>query len=540
MLDSLATLLLSRMNMNIADQFFEHTHQPLCVLHFDGRIVVANKAFGTLVGKAADQLEGTALVQLLAPRDAESFELVRQRFSRGLQVEVGLALQRADDVCFAHFTGMPVLAEERVYFVVYDRTDYQRGQVHALIDAAIREEGTARVGQDWLRTLVQRLASVLKVHFALVTTYLETPQGMGDACPFWTGDTFLSDVFRYRLQGTPCGIVARNEVFVARERVQEAFPEDVDLVTMNIQSYLGVPLLDSHGKIFGHVAIMDIKPLEDVALKELGVRIFAGRIAAELERLRMVNEVNESQARYQVLVDHAADALFVLDRNGIVLEANPKARAELQVSIEELVGKSIGSFWDAESAAVFTNDLAALQIGSTIVSDVVVQCKDGTTFPAECRSVVFEHLNKEVVLLIARNMTEKHRIAQAREDALNSMSTPILEIWQGVLTLPLVGTVDPVRANRVMASLLDAIVRTQADVTILDVTGVSEVDASTATHLLDIMRAASLLGTRCLVSGISPKVARTMVDLDVPSNQFRTFGDLAAALKEAIRLRRAA
>jgi PAS domain S-box-containing protein len=523
--------------MTMSEKFFAFTHQPLCIVRFDGRIAKVNAAFATLVGQTPERILDLAFTNLLAPNEATNFEVIRERFSRGLQIELDVELLRGDKAHRVHLTGMPETSDELVYFVVYDRDDYHRGPIHAIVNEAIQDN---KVGEerDWLRTLVRRLAQVLNVQFGLVTTYLQDPEGTGEACPFWVGESFLPETFRYPLQGTPCGIVARNEVFVAREGVQEAFPEDKDLVTMNIQSYLGVPLLDSRGQIYGHVAIMDVKPLEDVPLKELGVRIFASRISAEFERLKMVNAVTEIEARYRQLIEHAADAVFVLDRHGAILDANPKAREELQVSLDEVVGKSIGEFWDDESAMAFLADLNSIQLGGTIVSDAMVRRRDGSTYPVECRSVVLEHADKEVVIAIARDMTEKHRVARAREEALKSMSTPILEIWRGVLALPLVGTVDPGRANRVMASLLDAIVRTQADVTILDLTGVSEVDASTATHLFDIMRAASLLGTHCLVSGISPSVARTMVEMSIAGNQLRTFADLAGALKEAIRLRR--
>ena len=118
--------------------------------------------------------------------------------------------------------------------------------------------------------------------------------------------------------------------------------------------------------------------------------------------------------------------------------------------------------------------------------------------------------------------------------ALAEAVSPIIEVWQGVLVVPLIGSLEQSRASILTGRLLDDVVRLGATFTILDLTGVDHVDAETANHLFQIMRSVELLGCSCLVSGIRGSVAQTMVSLDVPM-QARTYSTLAGALRSCIR-----
>jgi rsbT co-antagonist protein RsbR len=118
---------------------------------------------------------------------------------------------------------------------------------------------------------------------------------------------------------------------------------------------------------------------------------------------------------------------------------------------------------------------------------------------------------------------------------LYALSTPIIQAWEGVLVLPVIGSLDSARAQQMMEKLLAEIARTRARFAVLDLTGVDAVDASTVDHMLRIVRAASLLGSRCLVSGISPRVARTMVEVAASQEGLLTFGLLQDALRYALR-----
>ena len=133
-----------------------------------------------------------------------------------------------------------------------------------------------------------------------------------------------------------------------------------------------------------------------------------------------------------------------------------------------------------------------------------------------------------------KDARERERLLAFQARALAEAVSPIIEVWQGVLVVPLIGTLEQSRASILTGKLLDDVVRRGATFTILDLTGVDHVDAETANHLFQIMRSVELLGCSCLVSGIRASVAQTMVSLDVPM-QAQTFPSLAGALRSCIR-----
>ncbi|WP_437937357.1 PAS domain-containing protein [Sorangium sp. So ce341] len=126
------------------------------------------------------------------------------------------------------------------------------------------------------------------------------------------------------------------------------------------------------------------------------------------------------------------------------------------------------------------------------------------------------------------------RIA-AQQKVIRDLSTPIIEVWDGVLTLPMVGTVDSMRTAEVMDSLLRQIVEKRASFAILDLTGVEVVDTKVASHLVELVTAIRLLGADGIVAGIKPTVAQTMVALGLDLSQLNTQRNLRAALNYAIR-----
>lgn len=126
-------------------------------------------------------------------------------------------------------------------------------------------------------------------------------------------------------------------------------------------------------------------------------------------------------------------------------------------------------------------------------------------------------------------------LVQKQQDVIRVLSTPIIEVWEGVLTLPMVGVLDSARAADVMEELLSAISRTSARFAILDLTGVEVVDTKVAAHLINLIAAIRLLGAEGVIVGIRPTVAQTMVALGLDLRGVTTQANLRAALKLCIR-----
>lgn len=124
-------------------------------------------------------------------------------------------------------------------------------------------------------------------------------------------------------------------------------------------------------------------------------------------------------------------------------------------------------------------------------------------------------------------------IARQQQEMLE-LSTPVVKLWDGVLALPLIGTLDSARTQVVMESLLEKIVSTGSQIAIIDITGVPTVDTLVAQHLMKTVAAARLMGADCIISGIRPQIAQTIVHLGVELKDITTKASLAGAFTTAL------
>jgi rsbT co-antagonist protein RsbR len=139
--------------------------------------------------------------------------------------------------------------------------------------------------------------------------------------------------------------------------------------------------------------------------------------------------------------------------------------------------------------------------------------------------------------LLTMEVFQKTRedVISRQQQELLELSTPVVRLWDNVLALPLIGTLDSARTQIVMQNLLEAIVQTRSDYAIIDITGVPVVDTLVAQHLLKTVAAARLMGADCLISGIRPQIAQTIIHLGVDLSEVTTKATLADAFAEALR-----
>jgi rsbT co-antagonist protein RsbR len=130
--------------------------------------------------------------------------------------------------------------------------------------------------------------------------------------------------------------------------------------------------------------------------------------------------------------------------------------------------------------------------------------------------------------------TREAVIAEQAESLLE-LSTPVVKLWDGIVALPLVGTLDSARTQVVMEALLQTLVDTGSEHAIIDITGVAAVDTQVAQHLLKTVQAARLLGAECIISGIRPQIAQTVVALGIEFGDIQTKASLADAMLLALR-----
>lgn len=185
-------------------------------------------------------------------------------------------------------------------------------------------------------------------------------------------------------------------------------------------------------------------------------------------------------------------------------------------NIEEVLAAAAGGDFDAE----ITIDMEETDIMTSVETGI---------------NLLITDLGDEVrkSLKRAEELQEKLNLIEKQREAIEELSTPIIKIWEQVLVLPLIGALDTRRSQKLTENLLTEIAVSQSRVAILDITGVPTVDSAVANHLLKTVASVKLLGAECVVSGIRPEVAQTIVHLGVDLTGVETLSNLAEGLKWA-------
>lgn len=260
-------------------------------------------------------------------------------------------------------------------------------------------------------------------------------------------------------------------------------------------------------------------------------------LVAENAALRERNEL------LTAVIRHCPAVIFVKDTTGRLQVCNPTYESLAGAAPGGLLGKTDHDiFGEAAGAQNRRNDLRVCESGVPQEIEELIPQADGLhTY----LSVKFPIYDSAGVLCglggIATDITERRRaeeernalqerIIEVQRSVLSELSTPVVPIADGVIALPLIGTIDRDRGRAIMQALLDGVAEHRARAAILDVTGVRSVDAEAADALLQAVLAARLLGTRVVVTGIRPQVAQAVLTLDADWSRV----EILATMREAV------
>jgi len=165
------------------------------------------------------------------------------------------------------------------------------------------------------------------------------------------------------------------------------------------------------------------------------------------------------------------------------------------------------------------------------IKEVFGKDPDTCTRMVEILSSIFDNITVE---LANAHIKSREEIITRQEEEITELSTPVVRLWKGILAVPVIGTLDSARTQVVMETLLQRIVETESDIAIIDITGVPTVDTQVAQHIIKTINAARLMGAECIISGIRPQIAQTMVGLGV-SFEVETKSSLADAFSLALK-----
>ncbi|AKT38803.1 uncharacterized protein CMC5_029490 [Chondromyces crocatus] len=265
-----------------------------------------------------------------------------------------------------------------------------------------------------------------------------------------------------------------------------------------------------------------------------------------------MQELWESKERQRAVLASLGEVVLTVDRGGRITSFHvPRDQAAFHPSPELAIGKRLEEALPPDVAAALGEAVQQVLGGEPHLpaSYEIAAAGEVRGYSAKLTSIHDAAGAVVGVTVLARDLTERLRIERALEtqlavieqqqEAIRMLSTPVLQVWDGVVALPIIGGVDERRVADITATLLDTVARTQARYAILDVTGVDAIDRRTADHFTRIRRAVTLLGAECLLCGMRPGVAQAMVATGVEMDQdrgprARNFGTMQAALQAVI------
>ena len=244
----------------------------------------------------------------------------------------------------------------------------------------------------------------------------------------------------------------------------------------------------------------------------------------------------------EAMLDSITDyAIFTLDMDGNVASWRAPAQALLGYEAHEILGRPISTFYteeDQRTRLVEHELTSARQTGRFEIERMRVR-KNGEQFWA---SVILTPIPDEAGAVtgyakVVRDITERREFEQRlqrQRDEILELSTPVIQVWDKVLVLPLIGTLDTIRAARLTEALLEKIADSQSEVVIIDISGVPTIDTQVAQHLMKTVQAAALMGSVSIMSGVRPETAQAMVHLGIDLGQLHSRHTLGDALQLAL------
>ena len=312
----------------------------------DNPIIYCNPAFETMTGYSLDEIYGQNCGIIHGPEtEPEKLHQIREAVNGKQHCQVILRNYKKDGTVFWNdFKMAPVLnakGELTNYIEVLVDITERKNIEDAL--RALAETASTLSCTEFFQFIVKTLAICLNVKYAFITEFADASQQRLRTLAFWTGTAF-GDNFEYDLLNTPFQEVIEGEACFYTKQVQQHFPKDAFLTTLNVESYVGYPLFDKSGKVLGHLAGMDIQELSGESTIIPIIKLFASRASAELERNKAEAALRRSEGRLRQVIDLVPQFIYAKDTDGRFILCNEALANLYGTTVQALIGKSDSTF----------------------------------------------------------------------------------------------------------------------------------------------------------------------------------------------------
>lgn len=282
-----------------------------------------------------------------------------------------------------------------------------------------------------------------------------------------------------------------------------------------------------------------------------GLRAAAGIIGAAMHRDRAEHALRVSEQRFRDVLDAAGEYIWEIDTQGCYTFVSSRVENVLGYTPAEMIGRPFFNFMPADTAQQATAWFADHVSRPAPFRDLHYHSlhRNGRLVTQQISGIPIFHQGNlvgyrgagldmtEQVAIQAEREQMQAQLIKAQQDALRELSTPLIPLAEHVVTMPLIGAIDTVRAQQILERLLEGVAQHRAQVVILDITGVQVVDAQVAYALIQAAQAVKLLGAQIILTGIHPQMARTLVNLGVDLHGIITQSTLQSGIAIALQPR---
>ena len=401
----------------------EHCEDAIISLSLEGLVTSWNRGATKLFGYADSEMIGQPITRLIeSSRHTEEDEILARIAAGEIVTHFETQRMRKDGtVLDISLTVSPIKDEQGA---IIGASKIARDVTSRLRAEAARQkliECSKLVGRPFLDCMVEALADALSVKWVLLCDLHPDNIDRARVLAAW-GDGQRQDYFEYDLPGTPCSNVIGDDLCFYPANVAELFPDDDFLVDMGAQSYLGVPLRSADGGSLGILAVLNDGPIDAANQPEETLQLFAGRAAAELQRL-MASSANERLGR---IVEDSASETYVFDAETLkFMLVNRGARENLGYSMEELRNLTPVDIKPLMTSKAFSEVIEPLRSGKEAVLhfDTLHRRKDGTDYNVAVALQLLADETRPVFFAAIEDTTERDAAERALKDVSQRLDT---------------------------------------------------------------------------------------------------------------------
>jgi rsbT co-antagonist protein RsbR len=328
--------------------------------------------------------------------------------------------------------------------------------------------------------------------------------------------------------------------FYPREKIQAGFPAQQLKVAAKegrVEDE-GWCVRKDGSQFWAHVVITALRDKD-------GKLIGFGKVTRDLTERKQAEELQQRQIQLSGIIGSAMDAIITLDSNQRIVLFNAAAEQMFGVPAAQALGSPVERFMPERFRSTHGDHVR--RFGESRVTkrsmgalgEIFGLRANGKEFPIEASISQVEAAGHKYYTVILRDITERKQaeatIARQAQEIIE-VSTPVVQVWEGVIAAPLIGMLDSRRTEQFMERLLQRIVETNSPVALVDITGVPTLDTQTAQHLVETVTAVRMLGAQVVLTGVRPTLAQTLVHLGVDLSNIVTRSSLSAGLRVALEI----